>query len=207
MNFQILCLSKIKSLYYTLKLHHTIFMYHGACLQVDSTAKIIFGKEGQLHINRSHYKSNFKKPGILSIRENSTFEISDRVAINQGCKITIHPNAVASFGKCVINDDCKIGCKYNIKIGNNVLIGDNAFISDFDGHIIFRDSVEQIERGVIEIQDNVWIGANVTILKGVTIGKGSIIGAGSVVTKSIPENCIAVGNPCVVIKDNVKWVE
>ena len=53
----------------------------------------------------------------------------------------------------------------------------------------------------IVIEDDVWIGGNVTILPGVTIGKGSVIGAGSVVTKSIPAGVIAVGNPCKVLRE------
>jgi acetyltransferase-like isoleucine patch superfamily enzyme len=49
------------------------------------------------------------------------------------------------------------------------------------------------------VDDDVWLGYNVTVLPGVTIGKGSVIGAGSVVTKNIPPYSIAVGNPCKVI--------
>lgn len=52
----------------------------------------------------------------------------------------------------------------------------------------------------INIGENVWIGANATVLSGVTIGKNSVIGAGSVVTKDIPENVVAVGNPCKVLR-------
>lgn len=52
----------------------------------------------------------------------------------------------------------------------------------------------------INIGENVWIGANATVLSGVTIGKNSVIGAGSVVTKDIPENVVAVGNPCRVLR-------
>ena len=51
----------------------------------------------------------------------------------------------------------------------------------------------------IVIEDDVWVGAHSIILKGVTIGARSIIGAGSVVTKSIPADCVAAGNPCRVI--------
>ena len=52
----------------------------------------------------------------------------------------------------------------------------------------------------ITLEDDVWIGANTVVCGGVTIGRGSVIGAGSVVTKDIPENVIAVGNPCRVIR-------
>ncbi|MCH4017747.1 MAG: hypothetical protein LKE74_04740 [Prevotella sp.] len=54
----------------------------------------------------------------------------------------------------------------------------------------------------IVIGNDVWLGANCLILKGVTIGARTIIGAGSVVTKDIPADCIAAGNPCEVIKIN-----
>ena len=52
----------------------------------------------------------------------------------------------------------------------------------------------------VVLKNNVFIGAKTIILKGVTIGENSVIAAGSVVVKSIPDNCIAGGNPCVVIK-------
>ena len=52
----------------------------------------------------------------------------------------------------------------------------------------------------VEIEDQVWIGGGSVLLPGVTIGKGSVIGAGSVVTHSIPAGCVAVGNPCRVIR-------
>ena len=52
----------------------------------------------------------------------------------------------------------------------------------------------------VEIKDNVWIGGGCILLAGVTIGENSVIGAGSVVTRSIPANCVAVGNPCKVIR-------
>jgi acetyltransferase-like isoleucine patch superfamily enzyme len=50
------------------------------------------------------------------------------------------------------------------------------------------------------LEDGVWVGAHVTILKGVTIGKSAIIGAGSVVTRDVPDNVVAAGNPCRVLR-------
>ncbi|WP_394010897.1 DapH/DapD/GlmU-related protein [Anaerococcus cruorum] len=64
----------------------------------------------------------------------------------------------------------------------------------------------------ITIENDVWLGGNVTIICGVTIGEGSVVGAGSVVVKDIPKGVIAVGNPCKVIrkideKDAILWQE
>ena len=81
-------------------------------------------------------------------------------------------------------------------IGNHVLIGANCQIGDRDGHSnIYKSSPKPII-----IENDVWLGMNVTVLKGVTIGEHSIIGANSVVTKDIPANSIAAGNPCKVIR-------
>ena len=74
----------------------------------------------------------------------------------------------------------------------------NTLITDYDWHL--DDPRAGVSKPVF-IDDNVWLGVNVTVLKGVTIGKNSVIGAGSVVTKNIPANVIAGGNPCVVIRN------
>ena len=110
---------------------------------------------------------------------------------------------------------------YNIFVGENfymnhngvildaakVEFGDNVFIAPncgfyTAGHPI---DVEQRNKGLeyakpIKVGDNVWIGGNVVVLPGVTIGNNCVIGAGSIVVKNIPDNSIAVGNPCKVIK-------
>ncbi len=92
-----------------------------------------------------------------------------------------------------------------ITIGNHVKIGGNCIIIDTDAHNMdfkLRRS-PSTDRGVsspVVIEDDVFIGMNCLILKGVTIGARSIIAAGSVVTKSIPADCIAGGNPAKVIK-------
>ena len=79
----------------------------------------------------------------------------------------------------------------SMKIGNNVFIGPN-FVAECDDHVFDRVGVTIFSVGEIRniapiiIEDDVWIGANVTLLKGVTVSEGCIIGAGSVVTKTMP---------------------
>jgi acetyltransferase-like isoleucine patch superfamily enzyme len=90
-----------------------------------------------------------------------------------------------------------INCWDKIKIGKNVRIGANCVIMDGDFHL---DDVRVGNPKPIEVGDNVWLGANVIVMKGVTIGENSIIGMNSIVTKDIPTNCIAAGNPCKFIK-------
>ncbi len=122
------------------------------------------------------------------------------------CKggIFSHPEEI-SFGSNIF-----IGPKFhisasNLVFGNNILIGPN-FLLEGEDHIFnkvgkFIWETRSIKnKGYNIIEDDVWIGGNVTILKNVTIGEGCVIGAGSIVTKSLPPYTICVGIPCKPIK-------
>lgn len=109
----------------------------------------------------------------------------------------------------IMNYNVHIGCINKIQIGNNVLFASNIFITDhFHGdtkNVNFE--IPPVERdlfskGPVIIEDNVWIGENVSIMPNVTIGKGCIIGANSLVTKSFPANSIIGGVPAKIIKKN-----
>lgn len=100
-----------------------------------------------------------------------------------------------------LNVNCKLMDSGKITIGNNVFIAPNVCLIT-EEHAM---NVEQRLKGLeytrpVNIGDNVWICAGVIVLPGVTIGSNSVIGAGSVVTKDIPANSLAVGNPCKVIR-------
>lgn len=101
-----------------------------------------------------------------------------------------------------INTGCTILDTNKVTIGEHVLIAPNVSIFAA-GHPIDPETRKtSYEYALpVTIEDNVWIGGNSVILPGVTIGKNSVIGAGSVVTKDIPENVIAVGNPCRVVRE------
>ena len=111
----------------------------------------------------------------------------------------------------IININCTLIDDEKITIGNKVLIASNVqlytayhpilpeyrFVDDFEkkGELFFNTCAAPIT-----IEDGVWIGGGAIILPNVTIGENSVIGAGSVVSRSIPKNCVAVGNPCRPIK-------
>lgn len=156
----------------------------------------------------------------LNIGYDVIVQIGQDFAINSGDNI----NPLCSNMRCSIQVDDKAslvignrsgisgGCIWatdSITIGDHVNIGANCIIMDGDIHNtnwqlrrLDRISSEKIpyKHKPIIIEDDVWIGANSIVLKGVTIGARTIIGAGSVVTKDIPADCIAAGNPCKVIK-------
>lgn len=123
------------------------------------------------------------KRGILYATQNATITIGDNV----GMSSTV------------------LWAHESITIGNHVKIGGNCILMDTDAHnmdyVIRRG--QYTDWGIsspIVIEDDVFIGANCIVLKGVTVGARSIIAAGSVVTKSIPADCLAGGNPAKVIR-------
>jgi len=98
-----------------------------------------------------------------------------------------------------------------IKFHNNIIVTSNV---TFVTHDVFDMGLNRLNQGVfpynqncIEIMDNVFIGCNTTILGNVRIGPNALIGAGSVVTKDVPENSVAVGNPARVIATFDEYLE
>ena len=89
---------------------------------------------------------------------------------------------------------------HHVSIGDNVMIASRVYISDADWHEIYDRLASPGSTAPVVLADNVWLGEGVKVCKGVTIGKNSVIGAGSVVTKDIPANVVAAGNPAKVVK-------
>lgn len=126
-----------------------------------------------------------------------------------GEDVWVEPPLTCAFGKTVkigrgtyINSNLTLVDDYKITIGSGVLIGPNVMISS-TGHPVhykLREHGEMYSFEVV-IEDNVWIGGNVSICPGVVIGANSVIGAGSVVIRDVPPNTVAAGNPCKVIRE------
>lgn len=151
-----------------------------------------------------------EKKGKVTIGDNLIF--TSGIAMNplsrniRGC-IRCANNASITIGNNVGLSSTCIWAHKQITIGNNVKIGGDTLIIDSDAHSLdfvlrrnIKDDNINKKNAPIFIEDDVLIGTRCIILKGVTIGARSIIGAGSVVTKPIPSDCIAAGNPCRIIK-------
>ena len=195
------------------------------CSMIDKLLK--FPSVLRLKYSTKYYRRLFRKKGItfgnnmsikgrISVIGLGRIVIGDNFCMTSGDHINpISANIQASFftdspdAKIIIGDNVgmsstRIWIHEGLTIGNNVKIGGGVLLIDTDCHpfdySVRRNSNEGTCSAPIVIEDDVWIGAQSIVLKGVTIGARSIIGAGSVVTKNIPSDCVAAGNPCKVLK-------
>ena len=168
----------------------------------DLSDELVEAREKTVFLT-NEYNASFGKPAeereailkklLRSIGKGVHFEPNFRCEF--GFNISIGNNFFANFD-CIMLD------------GNLITIGDNVLLGPRVGLYTANHALDARERIMggcyahpIVIEDNVWIGAGVHIMGGVTIGRNSVIGAGSVVTKDVPENVIAAGVPCKVIRE------
>ena len=135
-------------------------------------------------------------------------ELLQQLIPNQGENCFIKPPFLCDYGEFIIlgnNFFANYGCKLvdggTIRFGDDVLVGPGCTFVTVN-HAV---APERLLTGVMQckpitVGHNVWFGAEVTVCPGVTIGDNCVIGAGSVVTKDIPPNTVAVGNPCKVVR-------
>ena len=172
-------------------------------LEYKDTARRLLKRYNSLEYNQKEEKTEILKKLFDNIGDNVSVGLP--FICDYGCNISIGSNVS-------INMNCTFVDCNKITIGNNVLIASNVQIYTATHPVELADRLTpnwNMESGEyfcrtyalpVTIGDGCWIGGGAIILPGVTIGKGTVIGAGSVVTKNIPENCVAVGNPCRVIR-------
>lgn len=122
------------------------------------------------------------------------FLIEQPFRCDYGYNIFLGENFYANMG-CIILDEAPV------TFGDNVLLAPNVGIYTAGHPLEVTARNAGLEYAYpVTIGNNVWIGGNVAIMPGVSIGDNSVIGGGSVVTRDIPANVVAVGNPCRVVK-------
>lgn len=156
-------------------------------------AKEIVFRYNSLQPSMIEERNELLKSLFGSVKGN--FFIEPPFRCDYGCNIEIGENFYANYNLVIL--DCA-----KVTIGDNVLIGPNVGIYTAGHPLHFELRNEEWEFAYpITIEDNVWIGGNVVLNPGVTVGRNSVVGSGSVVTKDIPANVVAAGNPCRVIRE------
>lgn len=181
-----------------------LFYEHGHKDPVDIRQEKELNEERK-HCKEVMYDYNNTRPSEgkrrLELLKSILGDCGDRVFIetpvhmSYGSHVHLKEHFYANFNLVLVDDT-------DIYIGNEVMIGPNVTICT-TGHPVYplyRQMVAHYSLP-IHIGDNVWIGANSVVLPGVTIGENTVIGAGSIVTRDIPANVVAVGNPCRVMRE------
>lgn len=150
-------------------------------LLLNGKGKISFGNNVQIGVSAAHFTYSTYNY-LLAFNEDSEISIGDNVVLANGASLQ---------------------AESKITIGDNAMIGINCFLVDTDGHDLDpkKRMTGEVKSAPITIGNNVIVYYNSVVFKGVTIGENSVIGACSVVTKDIPPNVFAAGNPARVIRN------
>ncbi len=163
----------------------------------DLVADRLYAKSLCYEYNKLQYSERREMNDIISnlfYKVGENFNIEPNFFCDYGYNIEIGENFYSNHNLVIL--DCA-----KVTFGDNVMIGPNCGFYTA-GHPIdakTRNTLLEFAKP-ITVGDNVWFGGNVTVNPGVTIGDNCVIGSGSVVTKNIPTNTVAAGNPCKVIR-------
>lgn len=146
----------------------------------------------RITINTLSYKDRMAKAIVKEFGENAN--IIPPFTCDYGCNVKVGNNTVINHSGVFLDTN-------EINIGKHALIGPKSGLYGAIHPFDVEARNEGIEKAkTINIGDGAWLGGKVTVVPGVSIGKHSVIGAGSVVTKDIPDDVVAAGNPCRVIR-------
>lgn len=194
----------LKSLYYSSRHTKSLtkVIFHSNVVS-DISAQATFKISNRLSIGISNMGASHPRQmrSVFRVCEDGSIMHTGKKSATIGPGSVVHVEGKFSMGDSYINSHCRIICGDEITIGDGVAIAWNVEILDDDRHEITGSN----RTAPIVIEDNVWIGHDVSITKGTTIGEGAVIANDSVVTEDIPPQSLCGGYPAKVIKKNVDW--
>ena len=177
--------------------------------------KNVPGETG-ISIRRFYWSKRMNRAPSFNISQGCVITNPKSISIGEGTNI-LHNCCLYAHNAGMIKIGSRVGINSNVMLGaadkGTIIIGDDVLIGP---NVVIRASNHRYEKkevtvdrqghsgGKIEIEDDVWIGANCTIVPNVTIGRGAVIGAGAVVIRDVPPFSLAGGVPAAVIKENCR---
>lgn len=187
-----------------------IYTIPGTVYDIHPTAKIVINAPmvfGEVTVK------GLRLPTCLKMSKNSSLIINQgpltrygnrSYLLRYGAFVEIINGGKLTIGQGAANVGLTIMCAKEITIGNNVRIGRNVSIRDYNGsHVIINDTYSN--HAPVIIEDHVWLCSGCTILPGVKVGKGAVVAANATVTKDVPPHSLVAGSPAKVIKNDIEW--
>lgn len=181
-----------------------IIQTHKNCIMLKNFAggqfyRIKYGFGGSQHICSN-------KNSIILLGKKGQIEFNGYAEFAEGISIRCEYGKI-SFGKNFsANKNCCFNCEYDMKIGDDVLLGWNINFRDTDGHDVYIDNKKSENQKKVVVGNHVWICSYVDLLKGAEIGNESVVAWKSCVIKPLnQDNCLIGGSPAKILKENIKW--
>lgn len=191
-------LIQFKNIYYEKR--YGVANLSGNC-KIGEGLKVIGGQ--YINLGRNIYVGRYCLLDTKTYYKNGEISIGDYCEIHDFTQIVCYGGNIVIGNYCSLNPFCILRGHGGIKIGDNVRIGPHVDIIAADHGFVERDIPSMFQSETmkgIEIENDVWIGANAVIVDGIKISKGAIIAAGAVVTRNVSEYNVAAGVPAKTIK-------
>ena len=191
---------------------------NGKCITIKPTVTLNINKNARIEINESLILGSgavkgLKVPTALKMESGTTLTIhggpltrygNKEYNLRYGAYIEIVNGGHLTIGQGAANVGLTIMCAKEITIGNDVRIGRNVSIRDWNGpHVIINSTYRN--HAPVHIENHVWLCTGCTIMPGVTVGEGSVVAANATVTRDVPPHSLVGGSPAKVLKENIEW--
>jgi acetyltransferase-like isoleucine patch superfamily enzyme len=186
-------------------------MRAGGPVIVGRRTKVVYRLGGQILLSPGAVlmigiEQHRPQSSLLEIHKGGVLDCQGLVLIGRGTSVIVGGKGRLTIGSgTYVNDNCRLVCFDDTRIGAGCAVGWDVSLIDTDMHPVFREGRPSTITAPIRIGDGSWIGAQSTILKGVSVGAGAVIGACSVVSQDVGPGTLVAGNPAKLLAQGVTW--